>query len=733
MRLVNQTPFEVAYLAGRLGHPAHSLTVVVKGTFRLVAKGPAVLAEKPMPFAGDDPEEEEGAQSLRYPLDLVPFKPKTDLIFVGKCHPGLQPVPRCKVALTVGAFTKELMVVGDRIWKADGTASEPKPFHEVDLVYERSFGGPEWPANPVGRGMATKSPPEGSLPNIEDVGRPLVHSSQRLATAGLGPLRRGWRPRVDKVGSYDAAWRKERWPWVPADFDFAHFNAAPEDMQVPYLRGDEVLRFEHLHPTEPVFRSALPGLRVRCLVGLVASAGGPPHDVPMAIDTLWIDMEAQTLVLLWRGWLKVASPDVEGDVAHLFVSSEPAHESPTPRETLTQRLAAALAPPEVIEPDDPPAPPDDADREAQDAAEAEGATAEADAKMRAMLDDAGVDPDHLPAATEEQKKAQAARLAELGFLEEEEAAPAPPWTRERVAAAAAAGESLAGRDLSGLDLSELDLTGADLTDALLTDAKLCRAKAPKAKLDRASLERADLTGANLAGASFARADLTEAKLEGADLTQATLERAMAERAVFRDGRLGGACAKGLSARAADFTAALCAGADFTGANLAGTVLDRSDWKNAVLRDASLHAARGEGIHAEGADLTGVRASQAAAFPNGQFNGAKADRSKWIGADLSGSNLSLGSFERADFSGARLDAAILVGAQMKHAKFSRASLRAAKLMRANLFQANLERANLSGADLTDANLYAAETWNADLAGAALTGANVKGSKLAQEPQ
>ena len=45
----------------------------------------------------------------------------------------------------------------------------------------------------------------------------------------LGPVGRGWRPRLSYAGTYDQHWIDEVFPFLPADFDDRYYQAAPED------------------------------------------------------------------------------------------------------------------------------------------------------------------------------------------------------------------------------------------------------------------------------------------------------------------------------------------------------------------------------------------------------------------------------------------------------------------------------------------------------------------------
>ena len=75
MRILNRTILRLACAPGRIGWPAHSLTLVVKGTFALRPGGTALpLEDQPWP-GGDEPwpDDEEGAGAPRYEMDLAPL------------------------------------------------------------------------------------------------------------------------------------------------------------------------------------------------------------------------------------------------------------------------------------------------------------------------------------------------------------------------------------------------------------------------------------------------------------------------------------------------------------------------------------------------------------------------------------------------------------------------------------------------------------------------------------
>lgn len=292
---------------------ADELVVAFKQTFDLESGKPIPAAE-PLPLAGMDLFEGETEESpVRYESDFVPFKPATDLLCAAHAWaPRGEPTSEVIVTFGVGRFEKKIRVIGDRIWKKKllGLAhvpSSPQPFVSMPITFERAFGGRDgkysFEANPLGRGyhrsvtgLAGKP-----LPNLEDPASLIEHWRHRPAPRSFGPVGRAWLPRRALLGTFGKKWTKERAPELPEDFDERFYDAAPMDQQLDgYLRGDETVRAVNLHPDHPELVFRLPGDRLRCIV---ADPERPVFqgEVPLRCDTLWLDMDALTLVLVWRG------------------------------------------------------------------------------------------------------------------------------------------------------------------------------------------------------------------------------------------------------------------------------------------------------------------------------------------------------------------------------------------------------------------------------------------------
>lgn len=267
MEIINGTPFQVEAMPFSNGpEGGNILTVIVKGTFKIVPGGTAELAEEQIPIAfGDEVFDEKEGGCVKFESDIVPFKPRADIALVGKAYsPGGKPVQVLDVALCVGDMQKIIRVFGDRKWKYPTklmpiAVTKPEMFTEMDIVYERAFGGVDLKGggyckeNLVGRGFITKKLTDAVndtlLPNIEDPEDLIKSWNDRPKPAGFGFYGRTWMPRAGYLGTYDEKWRKERSPEQPEDFKFDYYNAAHPDLQVcGYLKGDEEMKLVNLTP-----------------------------------------------------------------------------------------------------------------------------------------------------------------------------------------------------------------------------------------------------------------------------------------------------------------------------------------------------------------------------------------------------------------------------------------------------------------------------------------------------
>lgn len=748
MDIRNRTPFTFGFLKGRVNYPAHTATLVVKAAFRMVDGGLCEALPTQPALAGDVLSAAERPECL-YDADLAQFKPRADLLLAGACHtPGGKPQTVCGVKFSVGGWSKALACIGNRGWQRgllSARMTDPQPFTRVDITWAHALGGPGHEANPAGKGVD-----DDLLPNIELPGALIGSRRDRPQPAGFGPIHRTWKLRRAKQGTCDNRWLKERWPALPKDFDWTHFNAAPEDQQLEgFLRGDEEVALENLRPDQPLFRTKLPGLRVRVL--LREGDELRLREAPMNLDTLFVDAHKAEVTLLWRGIANIAGTDWD-EARDILVVAEPLAGAPAPLPTLLPLFEEPAEPEEEPEGADMDLAMEKAALEADIAkadklAEQAEAQAMSEAKAAGLKVPAGPPPapkfeqmvaelaQALTQARAEGLKAPATSGANLNALLDDDvkealraaASPAKAAPQSLVAIARS-GEGKGG-DFSGADMAGQDLNGADLREAYLAGAKLRGAKLAGAKLGDAVLAGADLAGADLTGADLTGADLTGANLEGATLKNAVLENAVlsaarAGKADFSGARGGEALCAGLKAPGALFAGSKWPEAVFAEADVSG-----ADFSKAEVQDAAFDGAIAREAKFCGAMLKDFRGSDGADFSDANFADAQApgavfERARLQGADFGGANLRRAQFPHSDLSGARL-----FGADLAEANLRRANLSGVKGGNANFLRALLEQCDLRAGQFQASNFYEAEFLDANTQGADFGGANLKATKLA----
>ena len=732
MEIINETPFSLGYIAGRIPFPGHSLTLIIKATFDLVADGVVTVSKEQLDATGDEfyDDDEEMQGGPRYASDFAYSKPLADLSLVGHCHaPKGTLTPARRVTFQVGDVVRSLTVYGDRHWMGP-VATDPEPFSKIELRYDYSYGGKGFKKNPTGRGYAKTEDDDGGtrryLPNIMQPGEQMATPFSRLESAGFGPIHREWVQRKSKLGSYKGKYLKTRWPWFAEDMDWRYFNAAPDGLQTEYLKGNEVLYFENLHPQHQDYRSQLAGLKTRCFVNCSGSDStdkGQFSEVAMNLDTLWVDMDQEKVVLVWRGWTSVISEEFE-EIQHILIAAEPVKEkSETPfyyEALLHQRLREEEELWEEMEPPEEPEPEIDDDTDKL--------IVEAEVSYRKAMTDAGMDPDNPPQPSKEDERKEEKILKELGV--DQWSNPVPEMTRERVIAQFDATRDISGLNLAGLDLSGIDFSGGNLQETVFTNADIAGAI-----FNDANLTGAVLANANLSDACFRQADLTDADFSMADcaridLSKATMKDAVFDKARLNHARIEGADAGGASFIEADLTHASVGRSDLSGADLSACNLTHADLSGANLAEASVEGAQGPGVVMDGADLTELRASEQCNFSGGSFKKVSARESIWESADLSGSDFSFAKMEGASFANANLTGARLRAADIKNSRFEKAILKEADLVLVNGLENSFEKADLSFCDCRRANFYGSEFLNAIVDGVQFDGANLKMTKLAE---
>lgn len=284
-------------------------------------------------FAEDDINQESG---LVYATDFADFKLNSEVYLRGSCHPAGGPATHSAVRVSVGSWSKTLQVTGPRAYKPGvllgGKAGEPQPFAKMPLTWQNAYGGEDYPLNPVGRGHKGEE-----LATVEYPDSPIKKVGQKNVTpASFEPISPHWPQRANKRGkNYGAKWKKTRAPFYSDDFDWSYFQSAPEDQQIDgYLRGDEEMTFENLHPEVPVWKTKLPSIRIRTFV---KTTDGKIHEPTMNLDTLYADLEDGKLYLTWRGLSPIKELDMT-DVGAVLIAQEKLEDEPVDPQVYIKQL-----------------------------------------------------------------------------------------------------------------------------------------------------------------------------------------------------------------------------------------------------------------------------------------------------------------------------------------------------------------------------------------------------------
>ena len=287
-------------------------------------------------------------------------KPRAEVLLAGKCFaPDAKARQAAQVSLAVGDRKKTLNVFGDRRWVlAGGSAvgiSDPKPFTEMPLNWERAFGGPADARNPKGMGMFPadgKPSPDGkppALPNVEYPGQ-LIGSPQDVpAPASFLPADVMHPDRQKKAGTYDETWKSERWPYYPDDLNPEFFLSSPPDQWAKdFFKGGEPVELVNMHPKRQVVSSRLPQFAVRLFLTRKKAPKAPPEqdafeEVTLRRDTLWLFPEVNKGVIIFRGAFNTERDDM-ADLRYAYMATEPMGEKPKDiawhLEAQTRRVAA---------------------------------------------------------------------------------------------------------------------------------------------------------------------------------------------------------------------------------------------------------------------------------------------------------------------------------------------------------------------------------------------------------
>jgi hypothetical protein len=335
-----------AVLQGKDDKNQPIFSVLVKRTYDIRPGGRVTRAGKTRPLVQADEYYDDGDPewaTVKYETDLASFKLATDFVVIGKAiAPGGKAVPQLDVTVEVAEHRKTVHVSGDRrcVYRQNSvpTFTEPVPFTEMPMQYERAYGGNDsksdpkapfyYPRNHHGVGVVLKNAKETveglSLPNIEDpsdrltperiiIGEPDRWHQQPLPD-GLVWFQRTWYPRCSFVGAMpayvdvDTVLKEETLGLVPKgqiglsmqfklpSFDIRFNNGASRGLALPHLAGDEKIRLTHLTPSGSL-AFQLPGEKPSIMLDI----GLGENKLEPVLDTVCVRLEEMQVDLIWRG------------------------------------------------------------------------------------------------------------------------------------------------------------------------------------------------------------------------------------------------------------------------------------------------------------------------------------------------------------------------------------------------------------------------------------------------
>lgn len=263
------------------------VTVVAKATFAFANDtGMPRIQAQPI-FPGEIHHAGNPLRSIVAAGDRVPFRKRADVYFTGHaCAAGGSAE---SVAVRLGVAAGGQVLLDRRL-----VARKKGGVSRIPILWERTILGPD---NPQG----------------EDEGADalnLFDPSDPKKPAGLGPLSRNTPSRKRRLGGLPLPDLGLAPFQIPDTFDFDYFQVAPADQQIPYLRGDEWILLEGLHPQHSVLRMHLPGARAQARIYGLAEHGIPDgRPLAMIADGLHASGDDERCTVVWRGSFPVASEE----------------------------------------------------------------------------------------------------------------------------------------------------------------------------------------------------------------------------------------------------------------------------------------------------------------------------------------------------------------------------------------------------------------------------------------
>jgi hypothetical protein len=264
------------------------VSAVVKAVFAFDGDGVMTLTE-PQPVLGEDVHHARNPlRSIQFGTDLVPYRRRADVLFTGYAHaPGGGTVEAMNVRLALLNAGERPLVDKTLLVRKKGG------FQKLRISYDYAVGGSGHADNPFGEGF-----PGDASPGELHVWDPVDASR----VAGFAPIAQTMNPRLRLLGGLPLPAFGRQIVHLPDAFDFDFFQTAPLDQRTDFLKGDEWIVLEGLHPTSARLRLRLPGVAcVARIHGLAEFGVREGQPLAMYADTLHVNGDEQRCLVTWRG------------------------------------------------------------------------------------------------------------------------------------------------------------------------------------------------------------------------------------------------------------------------------------------------------------------------------------------------------------------------------------------------------------------------------------------------
>lgn len=248
-------------------------------------------------------------------LDFVMPKPNPEYLVSGCAYTNHQEEKKhCMVSVRVGDKRKDALVFGDRFW-IDGKISQAQVFESMPMTWSNSFGGMEYPANPMGTGYGDihLNPAQTiRLPNVESPTNRINHKGQHVDPWNLGQIRIDWPQRLSKMGTYDEEWLKKVGTGFFDDMRPDVFNSASDDQiwkNKESLAMDESFEIWNMHPDMHSWSGTLPPIQARCFISRRGHPDSALSEISMRPTTVWFLPHRCSYVLIFHGQIAIQEDD----------------------------------------------------------------------------------------------------------------------------------------------------------------------------------------------------------------------------------------------------------------------------------------------------------------------------------------------------------------------------------------------------------------------------------------